>query len=67
MLWTVLVRERVVGSLVCETGRWRLSWFDGADERLASYAGPIDGDVDSLAATLSRRLGATVRLDSLPV
>ena len=40
-LWTISVRGRVVGSLVCEAGERRLAWFDGADRsserrRLAS-------------------------------
>lgn len=66
-LWTVSVHGRVVGSLVCEAGTWRLSWFNGADPRLASHAGPPDGDVDALAAVLSARIGAPVRLEQLPV
>jgi hypothetical protein len=66
-LWTVSAHGRVVGSLVCEAGAWRLSWFNGADRRLANYAGPMDGDVEALAETLSARLGAPVRLESLPV
>ena len=66
-LWTISVHGRVVGSLVCEGGTWRLSWFNGADPRLASHAGPMDGDIDGLAETLSFRLGAPVRLESLPV
>ena len=66
-LWTISVHGRVMGSLVCESGLWRLSWFDGTDRRLANYAGPVDGDVDALAETLSARLGAPVRLESLPL
>lgn len=66
-LWTVSVHGRVVGSLVCEAGAWRLSWFNGADPRLAAHAGPIDGDVDTLAEALSARIGAPVRLEQLPV
>ncbi len=66
-LWTISVHGRVVGSVVCEGGIWRLSWFNGADPRLASHAGPVDGDIDGLAETLSLRLGAPVRLESLPV
>ena len=58
---------RVVGSLVCQNGSWRLSWFNGADRRLTSYAGPLDGDVEVLAESLSARLGAPVRLESQPV
>lgn len=65
-LWTISVSGRVVGSLVCEAGRWRLSWFGGADERLATYAGPVDGDIEALAAALGFRLGLPVRLESLP-
>ena len=65
-LWTISVGGRVVGSLVCEAGTWRLSWFKGADERLVSYAGPADGDVEALAAALGTRLGTPVRLESLP-
>jgi hypothetical protein len=68
-LWTVSMRGRVVGSLVCEDGCWRLAWFDGADRRLASYAGPVDcpldGDLEALAAALSRRVGHPVQLEQL--
>jgi hypothetical protein len=66
-LWTVSAHGRVVGSLVCQGGAWRLAWFNGADRRLASYAGPVDGDVEALAEVLSARLGAPVRLQSQPV
>ena len=66
-LWTISVHGRVVGSLVCEAGAWRLSWFNGADRRLTSYAGPLGGDVEALAESLSARLGAPVRLESQPV
>jgi hypothetical protein len=66
-LWTISAHGRVVGSLVCEAGEWRLSWFNGADPRLVSYRGRVDGDVDALAVLLSERLGAPVRLESLPV
>jgi len=66
-LWTITVRGRVVGSLVCQGRTWRLAWFDGADRRLAGYAGPVDGDVEALAEALSARLGAPVRLESLSV
>lgn len=62
-LWTVSAQGRVVGSLVCQDGAWRLSWFNGADRRLASYGGPVDGDVEALAETLSNRLDAPVRLE----
>ena len=66
-LWTVSANGRVVGSLVCQNGSWRLSWFNGADRRLTSYAGPLGGDVEVLAESLSARLGAPVRLESQPV
>ena len=66
-LWTVSVHGRVVGSLVCRDGAWRLSWFNGADPRLASFAGPIDGDVDALADVLGARAGAPVTIDAQPV
>jgi len=66
-LWTISTQGRVVGSLVCQGGSWRLSWFTGADSRLTSYAGPLGGDVEALAASLSARLGAPVRLESQPV
>ena len=66
-LWTISVRGRVVGSLVCETGERRLAWFDGADRSLVNYAGPLDGDVDDLARVLGMRLGALVELDQLAV
>ena len=65
-LWTISVGGRVVGSLVCEAGAWRLSWFNGADQRLATYAGPVNGDVEVLAAALGARLGTPVRLEALP-
>jgi hypothetical protein len=66
-LWTVSAHGRVVGSLVCQGGSWRLSWFNDADRRLVSYAGPLDGDVEALSEALSARLGAPVRLESQPV
>jgi len=66
-LWTISIRHRVVGTLVCQDGRWRLSWFAGADPRLVNYAGPLGGDIDALATALSARLGAAVELQSLPV
>jgi hypothetical protein len=66
-LWTVSAHGRVVGSLVCRDGAWRLAWFNDADGRLASYGGPIDGDIEALAEALSTRLGAPVRLESQPV
>ena len=66
-LWTISVRGRVVGSLVCETGERRLAWFDGADRSLVNYAGPLEGDVDDLARVLGMRLGAPVELDLLAV
>ena len=65
-LYLIKVAGRVVGSLVCEAGTWRLSWFDGADPRLVAYAGPLDGNVEALAAALGARLGLPVRLESLP-
>jgi hypothetical protein len=66
-LWTISAHGRVVGSLVCEAGAWRISWFNGAGPRLMSYGGRVDGDVEALAIVLSERLGAPVRLESLPV
>ena len=66
-LWTISAQGRVVGSLMCEAGAWRLSWFDEAPQRLVNYAGRVDGDVEALALVLTERLGAPVRLGSLPV
>jgi hypothetical protein len=71
-LWAITVRGRVVGSLVHEAaGRARLTWFNGADRRLAGCEVPPDigviDDVEGLAAALSARLGAPVELQSLPV
>lgn len=66
-LWTISAGRRVVGTLVCEAGHWRLSWFAGADPRLVNYAGPVDGDVEALANQLNARLGAPVELESLTV
>jgi hypothetical protein len=64
-LWSVSVRGRVVGSLVCDGGCWRLAWFDGADRRLVGHAGQLDGDLEALAETLSRRAGQPVQLEQL--
>jgi len=66
-LWTISVRGRVVGSLVCEADERRLAWFDGADRSLVNYAGPLDGDIDDLARALGARLGAPVELELQPV
>ena len=63
-LWTVSVHGRVIGALVCRDGTWRLSWFNGADPRLASFAGPLDGDVEALAGVLGARVGAPVSIDA---
>ena len=63
-LWTISVQGRVVGSLVCEAGVWRLSWFEGADRRLVGYAGPLHGNVEALAEAFGARLGTPVHLDS---
>lgn len=65
-LWTTSAAGRVVGSLVCEAGGWRLSWFPGADRRLVAYRGPVDGNIEVLADLLSARLGVPVQLESLP-
>ena len=48
-LWTIAAAGCVEGCVVRERGRWRLSWFEGADRRLASYAGPVDDDLEGLA------------------
>lgn len=66
-LWTISAQGRFVGTLMCEAGAWRLSWFDGAPPRLVNYAGPVDGDVEALAIVLTGRLGTPVQLESLPV
>lgn len=66
-LWTISAAGRIVGSLVCEAGGWRLSWFPGADRRLVAYGGPVDGNVEVLTDLLSARLGAPVQLESLPI
>lgn len=65
-LWTIAVDGRVVGTLLCEAGVRRLAWFKDADPRLAAYAGPLDDDVEALAAALGGRLGRPVCLESLP-
>ena len=64
-LWTISVHGRVVGTLLSEGGNRRLTWFGEADQRLVSYAGPLD-DAEALAAALGTRLGLPVRLESLP-
>lgn len=66
-LWTVTVGGRPVGLLTREGAEQRLSWFEQADPRLRSYAGPLDSEIEAIAAALSLRLGRQVELDSLPV
>jgi len=66
-LWTIAVQGRLAGSLVRESGVWRLTWFNGADRRLASFSGPVDGNLEALSAALSDRLGTPVELASLAV
>lgn len=63
--WSISVSGRVVGSLVYDAGRWRLSWFDNADARLVDYHDVVSGDLDELAERLSRRVGAPVSLNSV--
>ena len=55
---TVSHHGRPIGAVVCERRRYRLSWFAGADPRLAAYAGPLDSDAGALADRLALRLGA---------
>jgi hypothetical protein len=55
---TVLQHGRPIGALVRERRINRLSWFEGADPRLAAYAGSVDDDAEALAERLARRLGA---------
>ena len=64
-LWTIAASGRVEGCVVREQGRWRLSWFDGADRRLASYTGPVGDDLEALATVLGQRLGRPVELQAL--
>jgi len=64
-LWSIAAGGRVEGCVVREGGRWRLSGFDGADRRLASYAGPVDDDLESLASALAARLGRPVEVQAL--
>lgn len=66
-LWTITVGGRPIGLLTREGDEHRLSWFEPADPRLKSYAGPIEAEIEALAAALSLRLGRQVELDSLPV
>ena len=63
--WTVSASGVVVGSLVFESGQWRLSWFDNADRRLVDYAGPVTGDFEALTEAFSNRLGRRVSLDAI--
>jgi hypothetical protein len=63
-LWTIAAGGRIEGCIVREQGRWRLSWFEGADGRLTSYAGPVGGDLEALAAALEARLGQPVELSA---
>jgi hypothetical protein len=63
-LWTVSVDGRIVGTMVCSDGSCRLSWFEDADPRLVTFAGPVDDDIDGLAETLGMRIGRPVHIDS---
>jgi hypothetical protein len=65
-LWTIAAAGRVEGCVVREQGCCRLAWFEGADRRLASYAGPVGDDLDALAALLEARLGRPVELQAMP-
>lgn len=64
-LWSISVGPRVVGALRREEGVYRLVWFNGADPRLAALSGPVDQDVDGLAAALGARIGQPVHLELL--
>jgi hypothetical protein len=63
--WTISISGHVVGSLACEAGAWRLSWFDNADPRLVAYRGPVTGDLAALTEALSVRIGVPVSFDSV--
>ena len=56
--WTISLDGRVIGSLVRERGACRLSWFAGADPRLAADAGPLNAEIGALADRFAARLGA---------
>lgn len=66
-LWAISVRGRVIGSLVCQHGERRLSWFKDADPRLGGFHYPVIGDIEALAGALSARLGTPVHIESLAV
>jgi len=65
-LRTVAAGGRIVGSLVRDADGWQQSWFAGAKPQLVTYAGPVTGDLEALAAALGPRRGAPVEPQSLP-
>ena len=69
-IFTVAVKGRVVGLVVCTEGTRRLTWLSGADPMLVGAdvpsGGDLDGDLDAWAAALSRRIGRVVEIGSLP-
>jgi hypothetical protein len=67
-LWTIAHAGRIVGVLNREVEAYRLDWFDGADERLAGFDGPLTGDIAALSAALDARLGGgRVRIVAVPI
>ena len=60
-LWTVSVAGRPIGLLACEAGGARLSWFEAADPRLRSYAGPLPGGSTGGGSTGGRSRGGGSR------
>ena len=61
--WTVSVSGRVVGSLVHQSGTWRLSWFADAEPGLRRYDGPVTGDLADLVERLRASSGILVSID----
>lgn len=69
-LWTIAHGGRIVGVLNREAEGYRLDWFEGADARLAGYAGPLSADTAALAQALEARLGGSetrVRILAVPL
>jgi hypothetical protein len=63
-LLTVVQHGRPIGALVRQGRVSRLSWFDGADPRLAAYAGSLEDDAEILADRFARRLGARSAIEA---
>ena len=77
-IWLVIWNDDIQGVLRNDGSRWCLEWLEGADPRLASYAGVRPGaSLDDVTDDLVRHLAgaalagsapaASLRVESIPV